>query len=280
MSYILDALKQSDRDKTRGKIPDIQSQPLLVARSSSKASRIPRYLLVAACVVAVSGVVAVTQDVEGIRGPALVSEPVLPGTDARVSLTLPIEADDPPLRNDEWLFSADSLSGVEKVRINTSEARKVEQAESARYAAATNKVTSKPAPVARSASVSSASFSAPKPVVSPRKPEPSSVLGAEASQTAFAKKLGGGNAEQGTGADPYAGIPHIKQLAAKTRSAIPELNLTVHIFSDTPAKRMVKINGTRLREGDSVARDLVINEITRTGVIFSYKREKFWRSAR
>ena len=80
--------------------------------------------------------------------------------------------------------------------------------------------------------------------------------------------------------DPYAGIPHQKQLPSTFQKALPDLTFSVHIFSSKPASRMVKINGQRLREGDPIAAGLTLKQITQDGGILSYKKRQFWINAR
>jgi len=49
----------------------------------------------------------------------------------------------------------------------------------------------------------------------------------------------------------------------------------VLVYSKDPAERFVLVNGQRLAEGDSVQPGLLVDEIRRDGVIFSYRLYKF-----
>jgi len=58
-------------------------------------------------------------------------------------------------------------------------------------------------------------------------------------------------------------------------SALPELRLDMHVYSDVPADRFVFINMRKLREGDSTPEGVRVDEITRNGVELSYRGKQF-----
>lgn len=66
-----------------------------------------------------------------------------------------------------------------------------------------------------------------------------------------------------------------RQLPVQIQRSLPPLSFSVHIYSDNPAARMVKINGRMLREGDPVSAGIRLDEITRGGVILQYKEYRF-----
>jgi len=47
-------------------------------------------------------------------------------------------------------------------------------------------------------------------------------------------------------------VPSIRDLAPADRARLPELNLQLHFFTADPARRLVRINGTNLHEGEAV----------------------------
>jgi hypothetical protein len=69
---------------------------------------------------------------------------------------------------------------------------------------------------------------------------------------------------------PQQGIPELSQLPQPVQAELPPLTILGHIYSDSSTTRMVNINGDILREGDAVAKNIRIEEITENGVIFSY----------
>jgi len=54
-----------------------------------------------------------------------------------------------------------------------------------------------------------------------------------------------------------------------------DIKITGHIFSDNPDHRLVNINGTIYREGDSLSNGLILKEITPDGVMFEYRGKEF-----
>jgi general secretion pathway protein B len=59
------------------------------------------------------------------------------------------------------------------------------------------------------------------------------------------------------------------------RSEVPEIKFSVLVYAADPADRFVLINGQRLREGESARPGLVVKEIRRDGVVFSYRLYQF-----
>ncbi|MDI3326620.1 general secretion pathway protein GspB [Pontibacterium granulatum] len=272
MSYILDALKHSDRDRNRGKVPDIQTQTLQLVETSS-GKPIPYMwagvVFLAIAIVLVAGKSILDGTTNPVQTPfqapqaeAIPSISYMP--EKKVQVPLPIQATDPPLRNDEWLLSADALEEVENVRINTTQARQNDlSVASTRYADN----------LKQQAIVSTPKPTKPTPHISkPASPEPATV--------AFTKPKAVPKPQTPAEPDPYAGIPHQKQLPLQVQRALPELNFTVHIYSPKPASRLVKINGMRLREGDQISSALKLKQITKDGVILSYNNRPFWRTTR
>ena len=65
------------------------------------------------------------------------------------------------------------------------------------------------------------------------------------------------------------------ELPDAVRADIPEIKFSVLVFAKKPADRFVLINGQRLAEGDSPQSGLVVKEIRRDGVVFSYRLYQF-----
>lgn len=73
--------------------------------------------------------------------------------------------------------------------------------------------------------------------------------------------------------------PASSELPASMRKQLPPISVAVHAYSSTPADRLVSINGRMLREGDTMAPDLKLEQITPDGMIFAYRGYRFRRSA-
>ena len=70
-------------------------------------------------------------------------------------------------------------------------------------------------------------------------------------------------------------LPEISQLSKDMQKELPSLSIKGHIYSDNPSSRMVNINGLLMREGEEIADDLRIDEITLSGLILTYKDVRF-----
>jgi general secretion pathway protein B len=70
-------------------------------------------------------------------------------------------------------------------------------------------------------------------------------------------------------------LPELSQLPQSTQSEIPQLHIFGHIYSDDPGTRLININGDIYKEGDTVAKNLKVEEITETGVILNYNGTRF-----
>ncbi|UCH79643.1 MAG: general secretion pathway protein GspB [Nitrospiraceae bacterium] len=68
---------------------------------------------------------------------------------------------------------------------------------------------------------------------------------------------------------------NFSQLPDDVRKELPEITINGHIYSDNRSARIANINGFITREGDKVSSGLILEEITTTGVIFSFKEYKF-----
>ena len=70
---------------------------------------------------------------------------------------------------------------------------------------------------------------------------------------------------------------HIDQLPGAIRQQLPDFHISAHLFyKDKPASRLACINGNVLREGQMLAPDLKVAEISTDGVIFRYQKYLFY----
>jgi general secretion pathway protein B len=65
------------------------------------------------------------------------------------------------------------------------------------------------------------------------------------------------------------------ELPDTVRAEVPEMSFSVLVYATRPADRFVLVNGKRLQEGDSYRQGLVVKEIRRDGVVFSYRLYQF-----
>ena len=59
------------------------------------------------------------------------------------------------------------------------------------------------------------------------------------------------------------------------RNTLPALRLDLHVYDSSPARRYVFVNMKRLGEGEATAEGARVVEITREGVVMSYRNTEF-----
>ena len=67
----------------------------------------------------------------------------------------------------------------------------------------------------------------------------------------------------------------IQELPPSLRQKLPDFSFSVFLYSDEPASRTVRVNGVMMKEGQYVAPGLKLEEIIPDGVIFSYMNYRF-----
>lgn len=70
-------------------------------------------------------------------------------------------------------------------------------------------------------------------------------------------------------------VPALAELPESLRRELPVLATSGAMYSETPANRMLIINGQVLREGDRVAANLVLEQIQLKRAVLSYKGQRF-----
>lgn len=74
---------------------------------------------------------------------------------------------------------------------------------------------------------------------------------------------------------PPEELSYLADLPFEVQSSIPEMNFSGHVYSPTPELRLIMINGSIVREQDLVEPELMLEEITETGVIMRYRQRFF-----
>lgn len=70
-------------------------------------------------------------------------------------------------------------------------------------------------------------------------------------------------------------LPSVWELPYATRKDLPDLTLTMHVYSDDPHQRFVVIKGERHVEGDDVGGGLILHEIRPDGIVLELKGQRF-----
>ena len=67
----------------------------------------------------------------------------------------------------------------------------------------------------------------------------------------------------------------LNELPSSVRQKLPDFSLSVFLYADEPASRMVRVNGSMMKEGQYLTTGLKLEEIIPDGVIFSYLDYRF-----
>lgn len=65
------------------------------------------------------------------------------------------------------------------------------------------------------------------------------------------------------------------ELPGNVREQLPQFRMSVLVYAERPADRFILINGRRRFEGDELQQGLVLREIHREGAVFSYRNYRF-----
>ncbi len=70
-------------------------------------------------------------------------------------------------------------------------------------------------------------------------------------------------------------VPNINDLAPDVRSQLPRLAVGGSIYSESPAARMVILNGQVWREGDKPAADTVLEQIHPKSAVLNFRGQRY-----
>lgn len=242
MSYILDALKKSDQQRRLGQTPTLQDVPEM---ATAVGTRPPGRWI---------GVVA---------GLGLLAAGILIGWLQPWQSEAPDAVQPPTGTHQAVTAGAEPVLGTEPVTDlaprNSHAHQETQDNQAALTASAANEPVTAHQPAQR----------ADWPEMAPASP---------ADSTAIAG---------GRGQDSSGGVPEKRgmeavpeQLPGGLQSELPQLTIAFHAYAARPADRRVMINGEMLRQGETFASGLRVDEITPDGVILGYKGFRFRRSVR
>jgi general secretion pathway protein B len=251
MSYILDALKKSDQQRQRGATPTLQtSQSIEAPRHTGRA-----WLYLSLAVAVAAGAFGLGSLRPWRTEPVVVAVPS-------------------PLASPASLAAPDAAAFTAPVAAP----------------AATPSTTSSPhtPPVAQTEAVTQTTAKEPAKITSveqqrqmPARP-PSQEAPAPAGDAPSAQKAatlpGSATAREEKASEDK--VVALADLPASIRAELPPMNITVHAYTRAPKDRLVGVNDKLLREGDTLAPDLVLERITPDGMVFTYKGTRFQRGVR
>ncbi|WP_429885957.1 general secretion pathway protein GspB [Geoalkalibacter halelectricus] len=220
MSFILDALRKSDKKRPTGQVPDLQTDHLRAApRSRRKASPLLVLLVVALLLNASLLTWWLLPRQTSPEEPQLAASGTEVAAPVEISPVLPLES--PGAAAPVAVAGAQDESPSQAPALEPPEAPAV---------------PATPAP--------QADF----PLAELQAPSPQEVVAALAQP-----------------------LPRLEELSRAQRAGFPDFSFSLHYYTAEPAQRLVRINGLLLREGQSLAEDLVLEEITPSGAVFDYQ---------
>lgn len=264
MSYILDALKKSERQRPPGPVPDL----FTVHGPQPPSPRRPARALVIAALLLLVTAAALgvwfgrgARDEEAARFPVAVSPqssseaPFAPATPPRaaVPMTAPAPARAPAAAAAPRPVGERPQSPAPTVRKSPE-------------AAAASLVAAAPPPASLAAPPVPA---APAPVAAPAGEIPSTAVPATppvgAPETAAAVSA----PEPVPPADGR--VLDLSELPAAVRAELPKLVVSGHVWSEEPALRLLGVDDRLLHEGGEAAPGVSLREITPSGAVFVFK---------
>jgi general secretion pathway protein B len=242
MSYILDALKKSEQERGKGRIPDVQTihSSSLSYRNEKKAYW--PYVLIAAIML---NLLAISYFIVKKDEPAetLAEKQTETNSLADTEHTLP-----------EISFTAEEPALTPSSHAASNDVDKLETAESIPDTDAAAEKITRPAnsPVTKSAA---------KEIAVQDNPVQANTVAENA----------GTNASTGSGST----IVEFYDLPESIQQQLPAIIISAHVYSSNPAQRSIVINNNFMEEGEYVLDGLILNEITPDGAIFNYQGTLF-----
>ena len=247
MSYILDALKKSEEERKRGRVPELLAVQDTRVQEQGRRHLWP-YLLLAALVLNAGiflwwltprqatkpNITAYSTTQNPLPEKTTISE-----KGNHQEKRLPAEAGPTgKAATDRRMSERENRP----VQTNTAEQKQIPR-------------TSAPAPEAQETRATSPSLPQQAPVIMPPSPETTS----------------SGNSTNAGGNMVY----NLHELPSSIQQNLPAFSITAHIHTGDPASGMVKVNGQVMREGQELSPGLKLEEIIPDGVIFRYQNYRF-----
>ena len=260
MSYILDALKKSDRERKQGEVPDLQSDHGLRFGHGKREKRSSFWIwLSGGALLSLSALVlywgmqrnsVVLQEKISALEKSVVQLKEQPVSVAVHPLVVKEESVPQPLmseeKNDFAVMPSPAVSPktVLQPLVMETEGDKGLVADKAQQPMIEEKTVIKPEYVLQK--LQSKVVAAPPPSV--------------ASEIALEKA---------------EALPLVQDLPASVQKILPPLKLAGHVYAKDAAKRMIMINNRICREGDLIENQLVLEQIVWEGVVLRYQDIRF-----
>ena len=259
MSYILEALKKSDRERRQGEVPSLQSDHLKRPALPQKEKKAPSWPWIGAAIL----VFALVSSLVFYRGGRNGEVPPEKNLGQLPEQAMP-PAQPAPAKN--TLPDRDKVTGKTVTAGTGSHPKAIPSPDAPEMAVfETGAGTTQPAEVVTDDNRQQplreeAAMPRPEDLAGSMSPAPPS----------SAKAV-----EQDGAADDTDALPLLQDLPAAVRKSLPPLQLAGHVYAQNPAKRLIIINNRICREGDMVDNGLYLDRIIWEGVVLRYQNTRF-----
>jgi len=238
MSYILDALRKSEKERQQGTVPDFMTVQDATAQEPKKRSLLTYLLLIA---LLLNAVLLVWWLIPGSSKKSAVVSSIAEKQQVKTLGSAITPTKDEP------------ETGPKTATKETKPKTLAQQKKPVQPATVLKQQTDKPPLASNTKSLHEASSSAPQ-------------------QTEIAKQV---LPESRVINKSPSRIYNLDDLPLSVKQNLPPIAISVSLYSDDPNSRMAKINGSMIREGENLTADLKVDEITPDSVIFSYQSYRF-----
>jgi general secretion pathway protein B len=265
MSYILDALKKAEKERKQGTLPDMLTVQDIVAEKPRK--RLAGVYFLAAALVLNAGILVwwlgSSHTAKTKAGQTAVAE----NTSAAVADKTVQAVPEVPVSPAPAQEASPEIRPVDKNIVPA--------------------ITVKPVNI-RPEAVSDLPKERPDPpdsrrqlVADPRSPgsaapKPAGISAEKVKQAEGAGRPPSEPANDFTEMPDENKIYKLRELPSAIRQSLPSFSVSALLYSSSPASRMVRVNEQMMREGQELTSGLRLDEIAKEGLVFSYRKYRFF----
>jgi general secretion pathway protein B len=251
MSYILDALKKSEKERQQGTVPDLMTVQDVIVQKPKKGSLLPYLLLVAL-----------------LLNGALLAWWLVPWQSKKPGVVT-YSTVGKQLESKTVEYLSPDLTKTSDSQVIVAKKRPVPESETAvtKKEADSKKTVQQKKPKEQTTDKLTPSIDtgSSREIYSPVLQQTRITRQVPSEMKPTNKKVAPGENK----------VYNLDDLPLSIQQSLPPITISVSLYSDDPDSRMAKINGLMMREGEYLTADLKLEEITPDGVIFSYQSYRF-----
>ncbi|MCF6264449.1 MAG: general secretion pathway protein GspB [Xanthomonadales bacterium] len=271
MSFILDALKKSEAERQLGEVPSLQSGSTVTAtQSRSRSWPLPLFGVVLLAIVLgwFWGQSETNNVASGLT--ELTATTTAPVTDPPVEQTLPQVKLPETVRSPLTDYTPPAVIPT-AAKIADSDTAENTQANAGQSTTATAPDQDVPATAVTAAA------NEQQRVARLKKQRAAELVEDQALVAAVEQRLANERATKAEIKKPVAqknqaNTVSLNDLPASVRADIPDIKITMQVYSEDPAARFAIVNGKRYKQTDQLADELILEQILRQGIILKFRQ--------